>query len=375
MIYFDNASTTAVLPEVADVMYESLKNTFGNPSSLHGLGFESEQKLNKARGQVSRAMGINEKNIYFTSGGTEANNTAVLGTALAYKNRGMRVVTQVTEHPSVADSFRHLEDLGFDVVYLPVDGEGHISLDELKNAVDKNTTLVSIMYVNNETGAIQPVDGIIKTVKEQNPDCKVHCDCVQAFCKHKLPTKADLISVSSHKIGGPKGVGALYIADGARVENLHFGGSQEKGLRPGTENLTGITGFGLAAELASKDLEKKAESVLKVKNELLKITELLPDVYVNGALDSPYILNLSFEGVKGEVLLHALEADKIYTATSSACSARLKNKLKIVDLLNEGRGTSALRLSFNHGNTVEEAEKVREALLKHVPMLRKFQPR
>ena len=374
MIYFDNASTTAVIPEAAKLMYEVLTEDFGNPSSLHKLGFAAEQRLNTARTQVSLAMGVKEKNIYFTSGGTEANNTAVIGTALAYKNRGMRVVTQVTEHPSVADSFRHLENMGFDVTYLPVDGEGHISLDELKNAVDKNTTLVSIMYVNNETGAIQPVDGIIKTVKAQNPDCKIHCDCVQAFCKHPLPTKADLISVSSHKIGGPKGVGALYIADGARVENLHFGGGQEKGPRPGTENSAGIAGFGLAA-VGCKDLDKKAENVLKVKNRLLEITRLLPDVYVNGALDSPYILNLSFAGVKGEVLLHALESDGIYTATSSACSARQKNKLKIVDLLNEGRGENALRFSFNHTNTEAEAETVCEILLKQVPLLRRFKPR
>ncbi|MBR6401247.1 MAG: cysteine desulfurase [Firmicutes bacterium] len=375
MIYFDNASTTAVLPEAAQKMYESMLEYTGNPSSLHELGFKSEQALNGAREKVARAMGVNAKNLYFTSGGTEANNTAVIGTALAYKSRGMRVITQTTEHPSVTDSFRHLEELGFDVVYLPVDTFGHISLDELSAAVDEKTTLVSIMYVNNETGAMQDIDGIIKAVKAKNPSCKFHCDCVQAFCKHALPKKADLISVSSHKIGGAKGVGALYIADGTRTENLHFGGSQERGLRPGTENLAGIVGFGLAAELGGRDLEQKAKNVSSVKSELLKLTELLPDVYVNGALDSPYILNLSFLGVRGEVLLHALEADGIYTATSSACSARLKNKLKIVDLLNEGRGESALRLSFNAANTSDEAVCVREALLKHVPVLRKFQPR
>ncbi|MBQ9519176.1 MAG: cysteine desulfurase, partial [Firmicutes bacterium] len=338
-------------------------------------GFKAEQAVTRAREQVAKAMGVNAKNIYFTSGGTEANNTAVIGTALAYKSRGMRVITQVTEHPSVTDAFSHLEEAGFDVVRLPVDKDGHIDIANLSENVNENTTLVSVMYINNETGAMQDINAVIKAVKAKNPNCRVHCDCVQAFCKHALPTKADLISVSSHKIGGPKGVGALYVSDGTRFENLHFGGSQEKGLRPGTENLTGIIGFGCAAELSCQNLAKKAENVLNIKNELLKLSDLLPDVYINGALDSPYILNLSFAGVRGEVLLHALEAEEIYTATSSACSSKLKNKLKIVDLLNEGRGESALRLSFNADNTVEEAIKVRDAIVKNVPLLRKFKPR
>ena len=375
MIYFDNASTTAVLPSAAKAMYENMTNIIGNPSSLHTLGLRAEQAMNDARERVARAMGVNAKNIYFTSGGTEANNTAVIGTALAYKSRGMRVVTQVTEHPSVTDSFRHLEELGFDVTYLPVDEFGHINIKTLENAVDEKTVLVSIMYVNNETGAMQPIEDMVKAVKGKNKNCRFHCDCVQAFCKHKLPSNADLISVSSHKIGGPKGVGALYIADGTRVENLHFGGGQENGLRPGTENLAGIVGFGAAAEISSQNIAEKAENVSNVKAELLKLTEILPDVYINGACDSPYILNMSFLGVRGEVLLHALEADDIYTATSSACSSKQKNKLKIVDLLNEGRGESALRFSFNADNTVEEAVCVRNAVLKHIPMLRKFQPR
>ncbi len=374
MIYFDNASTTAVNGEVAELMYDGLKNMFANPSSLHGLGFKSEQAITAARGQVAAAMGVEAKNLYFTSGGTEANNTAVIGTALAYKNRGMRVVTSVTEHPSVADSFCHLEELGFDVVYLPVDSGGHISLEMLENAVDKQTTLVSLMCVNNETGAMHDIAHIYKTIKLKNPDCKLHTDCVQAFGKHILPT-ADLISVSSHKIHGPKGVGALYIGQGVRVNNLHFGGGQEKGLRPGTENLTGMIGFGRAAELACADLTKKAEKVGAVKAKLLEITSLLEDVYVNGADDSPYILNLSFKGVRGEVLLHALEAEGIYVATGSACSSKLQKKQKIVDLLEEGRGESAVRFSFCAENTAEEAEKAVEVLLKTVPRLRKFQPR
>lgn len=375
MIYFDNASTTPVSKAVADIMYTSLTEMYGNPSSLHSLGFEAEQAVSRARKQVAAAMGVNEKNVFFTSGGTEANNTAVTGTALAYKNRGMRVITSVTEHPSVTDSFKHLESMGFDVVYLPVDENGHIDIGELSAAVTSDTTLVSIMYVNNETGAFQPVDDIIKAVKAANPECRVHTDCVQAFGKHKLPAGADIITVSSHKINGPKGVGAIYIKDGTRVENLHFGGGQEKGFRPGTENTAGIIGFGLAAENAAKGLDEKAEKVSAVKAKLLEITGLLPDVYVNGAFDSPYILNLSFEGVRGEVLLHALEAEGIFAATGSACSSKLKKKQKIVDLLVQGRGENAVRFSFGAENTVDEARAVVEALQKNVPVLRRFKPR
>ena len=373
-IYFDNASTTAVNSDAAKLMYDGLVNMYANPSSLHGLGFKSEQAITAAREQVAAAMGVEAKNLYFTSGGTEANNTAVIGTALAYQNRGKRVITSVTEHPSVADSFAHLEELGFEVVRLNVDSEGHISFSELENAVDKQTTLVSLMYANNETGTMHDIARINDIIKAKNPDCKLHTDCVQAFGKHILPA-ADLITVSSHKIHGPKGVGALYIKQGVRVENLHFGGGQEKGLRPGTENLTGIIGFGKAAELACTNLAEKAEKVRKIKTELAKITESLPDVYINGAQDSPYILNMSFEGVRGEVLLHALEAENIYAATGSACSTKLQKKQKIVDLLVDGRGENAVRFSFCADNTVEEAQKTVEVLEKIVPRLRKFQPR
>lgn len=375
MIYFDNASTSAVDPQAAEIMYKSMSEIFANPSSLHSLGFKSEKAIDKARVQLANAIGVNAKGILFTSGGTEANNTAVIGTALAYKSRGTRLVTTVIEHPSVTDAFKHLETLGFDVTYLPADENGHISMDDLRAAVDDKTTLASIMYVNNETGAMQPIDDIVGAIKAINPNCKVHTDCVQAFGKHPLPQNADLITVSAHKIGGLKGVGALWIKDGVRTEQLHFGGSQEKGKRPGTENLTGIIGFGQAAETACMDLERKSERAAAVKAELMKITELLPDVYVNGSLDSPYILNLSFTGVRGEVLLHALEAEDIYAATGSACSSRLKNGRKIVDLLTEGRGESAVRFSFNAENTVEEAKRVVEVLQKNVPLLRRFQPR
>lgn len=377
MIYFDNGSTTRVSDVVADKMYALLKTQFGNPSSLHSLGFQAEKELIASRKIIAAALGVGAEEIYFTSGGTEANNTAVIGTAMAYRSRGTHLITMSIEHPSVTDSFKYLESKGFQVTYLPVDEKGYVNIQQLKNAITDKTTLVSIMYVNNEVGTVQNIEEIARVIKETKKDCYFHVDCVQAFCKHKIPIKnVDLISVSSHKIHGPKGVGALYVRNGVRCESLHFGGGQEKGFRPGTENIAGIVGFACAVEYSGNLLEK-AERVQKVKNTLLEGAMSLENVFVNGDEEkgSPYILNLSFQGVRGEVLLHALEDKEIYVATGSACSSKLKKKQKIVDFLVSGRGENAVRFSFCEENTTEQAEKVVQALKELVPILRKFQPR
>jgi cysteine desulfurase len=376
MIYFDNASTTAVKQEVIDCVCNELKESFANPSALHGLGFSVEKKITTARKKIADLLKVSADEIYFTSGGTEANNTAVLGVADAYKGRGNRVITTSIEHPSVADSFRKLESMGFDVVVLGVDEKGHISLEELENALNDKTILVSIMYVNNEVGSVQNMEEISKLVRAKSK-AVLHTDCVQAFGKHNIPVKAvDMISISGHKINAPKGIGALYVKKGVRFSNLHLGGGQEKGLRPGTENTASIIGFALAAEIAYKNMQKNYENCTAVKTELLKITDKLENVWVNGDENgSAYILNLSFEGVKGEVLLHSLENDGIYVATGSACSSRVKEKKKIADMLIDGRGGSAVRFSFGGDNTVDEAKKVVEVLEKTVPLLRRFQPR
>ncbi len=376
MIYFDNASTTALIEPVLDLVYNSLRNSYANPSSLHSEGFKVEKLITKAREQVANAMGVNCEDIYFTSGGTEANNTAVLGVARARAKQGKSLITTVIEHPSVADSFHLLEEEGFKVTYLPVDERGLVSPDDLRNAMDSETTLVSIMYVNNEVGSIQDIQPLYSIVKEINPSCIFHTDCVQAFGKHPIPNYVDLISVSGHKIHAPKGVGALYIKKGTRLKNLHLGGGQEKGIRPGTENTASIIGFGLAAELSAKTMAENGERVKAVKKALFDNLSL-EGVYVNGSLEnaSPYILNLSFKDVKGEVLLHALEREEIFVATGSACSSKLKKKGKIADLLVQGRGENNIRLSFSHLNTIEEAQKTAEAINKIVPMLRRFKPR
>lgn len=377
MIYFDNASTTALSEPVLEIVYNSLKNDYANPSSLHSAGFQVERLVTKAREQVARALKVSAEDIYFTSGGTEANNTAVLGTARANVRRGKHLITSVIEHPSVTEAFQRLEKEGFEVTYLPVDEKGYVSVEDLKNAVRQDTTLVSIMCVNNETGTIQDIEALSGVVKAKNKDCIFHTDCVQAFGKHHIPSKCvDMLSVSGHKIHAPKGVGALYVKKGTHIENLHFGGGQEKAFRPGTENTASIIGFGLAAEIAEKEREQNLERVALVKKTFLQGIDL-EKVFVNGDSEnaSPYIANLSFEGVKGEVLLHALEDRKIYVATGSACSSKLKKKQKIVDLLVEGRGGNNVRFSFGGQNTVEEAKMAAQAVNELVPVLRRFIPR
>ncbi len=378
MIYFDNASTTKISQPVLNELTEFLKNDFANPSSLHSLGFDVEKKITKARKQIASVIKASPDEIYFTSGGTEANNTAILGAANAYKRRGNKVITTNIEHPSVADSFKELEKRGFEVVILNADEKGYININDLEKEVDDNTVLVSIMYVNNEFGTVQNLEKIYSTIKNKNKSCIFHTDCVQAFGKHKIDVKyADLISISSHKINSVKGVGALYIKKGVRVTKLHFGGGQEQGFRPGTENTPAIVAFGLAAEIAEKNMDKNYDKVLKVKKELIKITDELEDIYVNGDFKngSAYILNLSFKDVKGEVLLHCLENEKIYVATGSACSSRTKEKKKTVDYLVDGRGANAVRFSFCADNTVDEAAKVCDFLKRNVPVLRMFIPR
>lgn len=377
-VYFDNASTTALSEPVLELVYKMLKDEYANPSSLHAAGFEVEKLITGAREQLAKALRVSAEDIYFTSGGTEANNTAILGAARAAKKQGMHLITSVIEHPSAADSFRQLEEEGFEVTYLPVDEKGYVSVDSLKAAMREDTTLVSIMYVNNEVGTIQDIPALAAAAKAVNPQCVFHTDCVQAFGKHKIPSQCvDMISVSGHKIHAPKGVGALYVKKGTRLKNLHFGGGQEKGVRPGTENTASIIGFGLAAELADKALDENYKRVSEVKQTLLNNLAELGGVYVNGDSEnaSPYILNLSFENVKGEVLLHALEREGICVATASACSSKLKKKKKIVDLLIDGRGENNVRFSFGADNTADEAVIVADAVKRNAAMLRKFRPR
>ena len=318
MIYLDNASTTKP-SDAAKAAAMAAMCEFGNPSSLHRLGMNAEKTVTAAKEKTARVLGVNAKNICFTSGGTEANNMAILGYAMVNKKRGNHVITTKIEHPSVLEPFRLLEKNGFSVTYLNVDENGAISLSELEETLTPDTILVSVMAVNNETGVIQPVDKIKEIMKKKAPKAVLHSDAVQGFLKVDLKPKKwgiDLLSISGHKIYATKGVGALYIADGVNISPIIIGGGQQKNMRSGTENVPGIAAFGAAVDTFSKvdvDLRTRFCDALFDKIDNIKI---------NGeGNNSGYILNVSFLGIKAEILLHSLEAKGIFVSTGSACSS------------------------------------------------------
>lgn len=371
MIYLDNASTTAPSEKTKNAVLEAMEH-FGNPSSLHGLGIDSEKIIEKSRSTISSKLGVDKKKLYFTSGGTEANNMAVFGTAKALKKRGNKIITSQIEHPSVLECFKALETEGFEVVYLPTLANGRVDTSAAEYEINDKTSLVSVMCVNNETGIIQPVKEISAILKKKSAFGLFHTDAVQAFCKtdcSKQATGADLISISSHKIHGPKGVGALY-SDASRILPLIYGGSQQNGIRPGTENVPGIAGFGAAAE------EKFANCDVLYHTLKTGITQLIPDIKINGAEEyaSKYVLNVSFLGIKAEVLLHTLENYGIYVSTGSACSSHKPEPSHV--LTSMGCTTSetggAVRFSFDPSLTVQDMEKTAEILEKEIKTLRKY---
>ena len=378
-IYLDYAATTPISPEVKEVMINHF-DTFGNPSSLHHLGVVAEKLIKQARKQVSDALGVNEREIIFTSGGTEANNLAIQGLTLNRTNA--RYITSQIEHPSVLGTFEWLEKNGADVVYLPVDEQGRVMLEALKSALSKETVLVSVMAVNNETGTIQPVQEIgtmIQTFnREFQAQVRFHVDAVQAFGKFTLmPEKlnVDAMSISAHKIGGPKGIGALYVKKGINLKPLMFGGQQEQGLRPGTENGLGIVAFGKAAELAKNHMAQRESYVKEIKATFIDALMQEPEIIINGTVDasaSPYIINLSVMGVKGEVLLHTLEMKGLYVATGSACSSKKKVASHVLRAmkLNDARLEGAIRISFSHLTTIEEVKMATDMLIESAKTLR-----
>jgi len=378
-IYLDYAATTPISSEVKEVMINHF-DTFGNPSSLHHLGVVAEKLIKQARKQVSDALGVNEREIIFTSGGTEANNLAIQGLTLNRTNA--RYITSQIEHPSVLGTFEWLEKNGADVVYLPVDEQGRVMLEALKSALSKETVLVSIMAVNNETGTIQPVQEIGTMIQTFNQEfqaqVRFHVDAVQAFGKFTLmPEKlnVDAMSISAHKIGGPKGIGALYVKKGINLKPLMFGGQQEQGVRPGTENGLGIVAFGKAAELAKNHMAQRESYVKEIKATFIDALMQEPEIIINGTVDasaSPYIINLSVMGVKGEVLLHTLEMKGLYVATGSACSSKKKVASHVLRAmkLNDARLEGAIRISFSHLTTIEEVKMATDMLIESAKTLR-----
>ncbi len=378
--YLDNSATTACFPAVAESMAEMMTKHYGNPASMHLKGVEAERYMKEAKATLERLLKVSEKELFFTSGGTESNNLAIIGTAMANARRGKHLITTQVEHPSVTKPMQYLEEQGFKVTYLPVDERGVVSLKALEEAICRDTILVSTMFVNNEVGAVMPVEEIARLIKRKKPDVIYHVDAVQAFGKYWIYPKRmgiDLLSISSHKIHGPKGVGLLYVNERVKIRPILFGGEQQKGLRSGTENAPGVVGLAKAAEEIYNGLEGKIEKLYGLKARFVEGVERLPQVQVNGPRGregAPHIVSVSFAGVRSEVLLHALEDRGIYASAGSACSAHKHSTsatLKAIGL-NRNLLDSTLRFSFSVETTQEEIDYCIQALSELLPLLRKY---
>ncbi len=379
--YLDNSATTRVLDSVKDLMVKIMTEDYGNPSSMHRKGMEAEQYVREAREAIAKTLKVQDKEIIFTSGGTESNNMALIGGAMANQRAGRHIITTRIEHASVYNPLAFLESQGFSVTYLDVDGQGHISLDQLKGALSPETILVSIMYVNNEMGAVEPVEEIGRIVKEYKPSILFHVDAIQAYGKFEIRPKKqniDLLSVSGHKIHGPKGVGFLYINEKAKVRPILFGGGQQRDMRSGTENVPGAAGLGLAAREMYTGFSERIGKMTELKDHFIDRVEELEGVTVNSArgLESaPQIISVSFAGVRGEVLLHALEDRGIYVSSGSACSSNhpaISGTLKAIGVKKELLD-STIRFSLGVYNTKEQLDYTVDVLRELLPMLRRYQ--
>ena len=367
MAYLDNSATTQVTPAVAEVAVELMCNTFGNPASVHSLGLDAHKITEQARETVASFMGCKKEEIYFTSGGTEGNNLAILGGTLAAKRKGNKVITIAVEHPSVLQAVEELKTRGFETVVLPVQKNGVVSLQDLEDAIDEQTVFISVMLVNNETGAIQPVDKIREIVKRKNSPALIHTDCVQALGKHPFCLRAlgvDLASVSGHKVHGPKGVGALYIKEGVRILPQTYGGGQEKGLRSGTVAVSQIGAFAKAVEQLPKGNEG-VEQATRLREQLLLGIAQVPDAVINSTLEgSPYIVNCSVAGIPSEVMIRALEAEGVYVSGGSACAKGGRSHVLLAQGVAPKLVDSALRISFSNHTTKDEIEQFLNAFTK-----------
>jgi cysteine desulfurase len=379
--YLDNSATTRCLESVRDQVVKTMMEDYGNPSSKHLKGMESEKYLRDAREQIAKTMKVNEKEIFFTSGGTESNNWALIGAAMANRRAGTHIITTSVEHAAVIQPMMYLKEQGFRITYLPVDRYGRVRLEDLKAAICQDTILVSIMYVNNELGALEPVEEIGHFLKEEHPKILFHVDAIQAYGKYRiLPKKIgiDMLSVSGHKIHGPKGVGFLYINEKVKIHPLILGGGQQKGMRSGTDNVPGIAGLGVAAKEAYTDFQEKRDHLLKLKEHFMEKLKEVPDIVINtlpGEEGAPHIVSVSFRGVRSEVLLHALEEREIYVSSGSACSSN--KKLPVSEVLKEiGMERelldSTLRFSFGRFNTEEQLDYTIEVLKELLPVLRRY---
>ena len=388
-IYLDNSATTRTFDEVTEYMTHIMKDIYGNPSSMHTLGISAEAEVKKSLERLARIMKVDTGNILFTSGGTESDNLAIIGGAMANKREGMHLITTKTEHPAVLEPMKFLEEQGFSVTYLDAGADGRVNPDDLRASLTDETILVSIMNVNNEIGSVNDIREIGAIIKDYKPSILFHTDAVQAFGKFRINPKSckiDMMSVSGHKIHGPKGVGILYVADKVKLHPLMLGGGQQKGLRSGTENVPGIAGIGLASELIYKDFDEKTDKLYELKRYFIEELIKLPGVYVNGIpqnaftdeamirMTAPHIISASFDQIRAEVLLHALEAKGIYVSSGSACSSNKPSVSATLQAIGLDRKLldSTLRFSMSHSTTREDIDTTLTVLSDELPKLRKF---
>lgn len=379
-VYLDNSATTRCYDDVAQLMHKIMCEDYGNPSSMHNKGLEAEQYLRYAAETLANLLKVSEKEILFTSGGTESDNIALIGTAMANHRRGRHLITTRIEHPAILQPMAYLENQGFQVTYLPVDHEGKISLQDLERAIRPDTILVSIMHTNNEIGSIQPIAEAGELIKRVNPQTLFHVDAVQGFGKFRIyPARmhVDMLSVSAHKIHGPKGVGFLYIRKGAKVSPIIYGGGQQKGMRSGTENVPGIAGLAKAAEMVYQNLDEDMERMYGLRDMFVQGVSGIEDVKINGCPGregAAHIVSLSVRGIRSEVLLHALEERGIYVSAGSACSSnkpQTSATLKAVGVERELLD-STIRFSFSVFTTAEEIQYTIQTLCELVPTLRRY---
>lgn len=380
-VYFDNSATTRCTSRVQEIVYKTMGLDFGNPSSLHKKGMEAEQYVKDAAEAIAKTLKVSEKEIIFTSGGTESDNLAIIGVALANQHKGKRLITTQVEHAAVFQSMEFLKTLGFDVIYLPVDKDGVLSLETLQDAVDDQTSLVSIMQVNNEIGTIEPIMEAAKIIRQKNPEAYIHVDAVQSYGKMLIRPRqldVDLLSVSGHKIHGPKGVGFLYVRDKTKIKPLSFGGGQQFGMRSGTHNVPGIAGLGEAAREIYEDFDAKIEHIYHLRDYFIRELAGVEGVSINGRLgrdNAPHIVSVSVSGIRSEVLLHALEGDGIYVSAGSACSSNKPSVSRTLQAIGLAPAllSSTIRFSFSAYNTIEEIDYAISRLKELVPKLRRYQ--
>ena len=379
-VYLDNSATTRAYDSVGDLVRKVMCEDYGNPSSMHAKGVTAEHYIKEAKETLAKLMKVQDKEIFFTSGGTEGDNLALMGAARANRRRGNHLITSAIEHPAVINTMRHLEEEGYRVTFLPVDRYGRIRLDALKEALCEDTILVSVMYVNNEVGSVQPIAEAASIVKAYNKDILFHVDAVQGFGKYQIyPRKlnVDLCTISGHKIHGPKGIGALYVGSHVKIQPIVFGGEQQKNVRSGTENVPGIAGLGLAAKLIYQDLDEKVARMRELKAHFIEGVQEIQDITIHGLYDetsAPHIISVGFAGIRSEVLLHALEEKGIYVSSGSACASNHPQISGVLKGIGAGQEylDATLRFSMSEFTTPEEIDYTLETLYNIVPVLRKY---